>query len=87
MSHEQNYHSKKEITLPNASKETEKTPVIHDLASIDFGLLLAMDPIPPVLIELVTLLAVIAADTDWKAFCEAERSSMLDAKGKEGVDD
>lgn len=62
----------------------QETKVIRDLAALDTSLLLQMDPIPPVLIELVTLMAVIAADSDWKIFQESGVIPYADPQNKDG---
>ncbi len=64
--------------------EQQNEKVLRDLAALDTSLLLQMDPIPPALIELVTLLAAIAADEDWKVFQETGVIHYADLQNKDG---
>lgn len=48
----------------------EEEPVIHDLAKFELSYFFQNEPIHPVLLELVTLMAIISADEDYKIYKE-----------------
>ena len=64
--------------------KSKEEPVISDLASFKPSYFFHNEPIPPILFELVALLAVMAADADCKTFLETGVWPTIDDDGKEG---
>ena len=58
-------------------------PVIHDLASFKVSYFFQNEPIPPVLLQLISLIAVMSADADHKTFVETGIDPILEGQGKE----